>query len=47
MSEANQCPKCKKYILGTYCFICKSDIRDILDIPDFMKEIFDKFKEKE
>jgi hypothetical protein len=25
--KACQCPFCKTYILGDYCFICKKDIR--------------------
>ena len=48
MNNANKCPKCKQYILGTYCYTCKQDINDMIStdsMPDFMKEFFSK-KEK-
>lgn len=46
----NKCPKCKKYLIGSYnCPWCKIDIRDYKDIPDFLKNIFEEghpFNEK-
>lgn len=47
MSEANQCPKCQQYILGTYCYNCDCDIRLVINpfptgspLDDFFGEIF-------
>lgn len=42
MNNANQCPNCKQYILGSYCFTCKSEIAefDSQNIPDFLKDLF-------
>lgn len=31
MIDTNQCPKCKIYILGTYCYGCDLDIRDVIN----------------
>lgn len=37
----NKCPKCLKYLFGSYnCPWCKIDIRDYKDIPDFFKNLF-------
>ena len=44
MNNANKCPKCGKYIIGTYCYKCKCDITitynsNIFDIfGDIFKE---------
>lgn len=29
MTEAHICPLCRKYIIGTYCYTCKQDIRSL------------------
>lgn len=29
--EANKCPKCQGYILGTQCYICNIDVRLPID----------------
>lgn len=29
MNEANLCPKCGTYIIGTYCYECKEDIKSM------------------
>lgn len=29
MNNANQCPKCKKFILGTFCYNCKKEISEM------------------
>jgi len=49
-SSANKCPKCKIFILGDYCHICKKNIYEISDnsledfeekdIPDFFNKFF-------
>jgi predicted RNA-binding protein with PUA domain len=42
MSDAHQCPKCKLFIIGTYCFQCKEDIHEIRfdkPIEDILKDI--------
>jgi hypothetical protein len=30
MNNANKCPKCKQYIIGTYCYTCKDEISNLL-----------------
>lgn len=50
MHNANKCPKCKQYILGTKCFICNIDLANIEDIfeNNIFNDIFSNlFKEKE
>ena len=29
MEKSYKCPKCGKFIIGTYCFTCKKDIHDL------------------
>ena len=36
MPNAHKCPKCKKFIIGDYCFICKIDVRDYLNLFKMM-----------
>ena len=41
MSDSNQCPKCKLFILGDYCHGCKIDLTDALGFSDsIFSEIF-------
>ena len=41
MPNAQQCPKCKRFILGDYCFTWKEDINNMKkEIPDFFKDMF-------
>ena len=46
--EANYCKNCKEYIIGDFCFKCKTSIYDQKEeLPDFLKDIFgDKNNEK-
>lgn len=30
-NSSNQCPRCKNYILGEYCYTCKEDIRNMTE----------------
>lgn len=39
MPNAQQCPKCKRFILGDYCFTCQQDITTMINV-DFFEEIF-------
>ena len=49
MNNANKCPQCKQFIIGTYCYTCKKDINEMKistdSMPDFIKNFFDKEKE--
>lgn len=43
MTEANICPLCGKYIIGTYCYTCKQDIRSLSvkkSSDDFITKFF-------
>jgi len=51
MPEAFVCPKCGKYIVGTFCFTCKEDIRSMSfpsengeNFVDFFNNIINKGK---
>jgi uncharacterized UBP type Zn finger protein len=52
MNEANLCPKCGCFILSTYCYTCKEDIRSMKvnkkneDFVNFFNDIINKGKEK-
>lgn len=41
-NEVNQCPKCKVYIFGTYCAICRKEISELWpkQMPDILKDMF-------
>jgi len=46
-NNINQCPRCKNYIIGDFCFTCNHNISEYKintdsnseDIPDFLKDI--------
>lgn len=38
--NVNRCPKCKEYIIGTYCHSCDIDINDYQDAFPFFNDIF-------
>ena len=41
--QVNQCPQCKTFIFGYFCYKCNKDIRDMNvsnDMPEFFKDIF-------
>lgn len=43
MTEANICPLCGEYIIGTYCCTCKQDIRSLSvknNSADFITNFF-------
>jgi len=46
MNNANQCPKCKTFILGTYCSKCNDDIKNLYNIENMfgcsMGDMFSK-----
>jgi len=49
MTEAHICPLCGGYILGTYCYICKQDIRSLSvknNSINFMTNFFNKLKQE-
>lgn len=49
MNNDNQCPKCKQYIFGEYCYNCKIDIKEFSNeelIPDFLKDMFKEKKDE-
>ena len=35
MNEAQKCPRCNNYILGTYCCTCKKDIFEMQEDNPF------------
>ena len=39
MEKPNQCPQCKKYIFGEYCYTCKKIITKQSTL-DILKDIF-------
>ena len=54
MNNANKCPRCKKFILGTYCATCKEDITKMAerifptdnDFGNFFNDFFSKGKDE-
>ena len=47
MNNANQCPQCMNYIIGTYCCTCKNDISNLnTGMPEFFKDIFKDKKDE-
>lgn len=39
-NQANQCPKCKTFILGDYCHICEKNINEPSDkLKNMFKDI--------
>ena len=50
MTNPNQCSKCKTYVIGTYCFKCDLDTREI-DNPfptgNPLDDFFGDFDKKE
>ena len=50
MGNANKCPNCNAFILGTFCFNCKMDISEMEEENPFFKmfnDIMSKKGEKE
>jgi hypothetical protein len=47
MNNANKCHKCKRFVLGTYCYSCKCEIQKF-NPNDVFNNIFGNiFKDKE
>ena len=51
MNNSNKCPQCKTFIIGTYCYKCKKNIRD-MQVPNFfegtpLEDIFNSFNKKQ
>lgn len=44
-NNANQCPRCKKFIFGTYCYACKEDINKMKENLNFFDDLVNPFKD--
>ncbi len=48
MNDSHRCPKCKLFIIGTYCYTCNEDIHEIrfdTSVDDMLKDIFEENNE--
>ena len=47
MNNTSYCSKCKVYLISDFCAVCDKKVDVLNDMPDFMKDIFNKWNKED